>query len=192
MTGSAVHASGIDQLRAFVDETLSARASFSQSVASKSGRKPQLTQGSFVFARPGKFRWSYEKPYPQLIVGDGEKLWVYDQELNQVSVKKLGQALGSSPAALLAGDNVMEKNFLLSDIGSRDGLDWVEARPKGQESSFESVRLGFREDLPRVMEVKDNFGQTTTLTFSRFERNPALNAELFHFVPPRGADVVGE
>jgi len=188
----AATASGTDQLKAFVDNTHSARAIFSQTVESKSGRKPQLSQGAFLFARPGKFRWSYEKPYAQLIVGDGEKLWIYDPDLNQVSVKKLGAALGSSPAALLAGDNAMEKNFELTDAGSNDGLEWVEARPKAQESSFERVRLGFRSDLPRVMEIKDNFGQTTTLRFSRFERNPHLAPDLFRFVPPKGADVVGE
>ena len=188
----AALASGKEQLQAFVANTHSARASFAQTVVGKSGRKPQKSQGSFMFLRPGKFRWSYDKPYFQLIVGDGEKLWVYDKDLNQVSVKKLGQALGSSPAALLAGDNAMEKNFILQDGGNDDGLEWVEATPKEKEGSFERVRLGFQDDLPRVMEVHDNFGQTTTLTFSQFERNPALAAGVFRFVPPKGADVVGE
>jgi len=185
-------ASGTDQLKAFVANTHSARAGFTQVVVGKSGRKAQQSAGSFMFARPGKFRWSYDKPYYQLIVGDGEKLWVYDKDLNQVSVKKLGLALGSSPAALLAGDNAMEKNFVLKDGGNDDGLEWVEATPKEKEGSFERVRLGFKDDLPRVMEVKDNFAQTTTLTFSQFERNPALAPGVFRFVPPKGADVVGE
>ncbi len=188
----AALASGTEQLKAFVENTHSARAIFSQTVEAKSGRKPQLSQGSFLFSRPGKFQWNYEKPYAQLIVGDGEKLWIYDPELNQVSVKKLGAALGSSPAALLAGDNAMEKNFVLSDAGSSDGLDWVEAKPRAQDSSFLQVRLGFRDNLPRTMEVHDNFGQTTTLKFSRFERNPHFSSGLFRFVPPKGADVVGE
>ncbi len=185
-------ASGTDQLKAFVADTHSARAGFSQTVVGKSGRKPQQSLGNFMFSRPGKFRWTYVKPYSQLIVGDGEKLWVYDQDMNQVSVKKLGSALGSSPAALLAGDNAMEKNFFLKDGGSTDGLEWVEATPKEKEGSFERVRLGFKENLPRVMEVHDNFGQTTTLTFSQFERNPVLATGVFRFVPPKGADVVGE
>lgn len=187
-----VFASGIAQLKAFVADTKSARANFAQTVESRSGRKPQLSSGSFLFARPGKFRWSYQKPYAQLIVGDGDKLWIYDQDLNQVTVKKLGQALGESPAALLAGDNVMEKNFVLKDVGSDQGLEWVEATPKAKESSFERVRLGFKDDLPRMMEVKDSFGQTTLLRFSQFERNPRLDPGLFRFVPPKGADVVGE
>ena len=185
-------ASGTEQLKAFVNGIKSARASFTQTVASKSGRVPQRSQGSFMFARPGKFRWSYDKPYDQLIVGDGEKLWIYDKDLNQVSVKKLGQALGSSPAALLAGDNAMEKNFVLKDGGNAEGLEWVEATPKEAESNFQRVRLGFKDNLPRVMELADNFGQTTTLKFAEFERNPALPAGAFRFVPPKGADVIGE
>lgn len=190
--GGEALASGTAQLQAFVADTRSARASFSQTVVGKSGRKPQQSLGNFMFSRPGKFRWSYEKPYYQLIVGDGEKLWVYDKDLNQVSVKKLGSALGSSPAALLAGDNAMEKNFILKDAGSNEGLEWVEATPKEKEGSFERVRFGFKDDLPRIMEVHDNFGQTTTLTFSQFERNPVLAPGVFRFVPPKGADVVGE
>ena len=185
-------ASGVAQLRAFVADTKSARADFAQTVESRSGRRPQRSSGSFLFERPGKFRWTYQKPYAQLIVGDGDKLWIYDQDLNQVTVKKLGQALGDSPAALLAGDNVMEKNFVLKDQSSEAGLEWVEATPRAKEGSFEWVRLGFKDELPLVMQVKDSFGQTTTLRFSRFERNPRLDPGLFRFVPPKGADVVGE
>ncbi|MBI3525552.1 MAG: outer membrane lipoprotein chaperone LolA [Betaproteobacteria bacterium] len=185
-------ASGPDQFKAFIAGTQTAQASFSQSVVAKSGRKPQLSQGKFAFSRPGKFRWIYEQPYYQLIVGDGEKLWIYDKDLNQVSVKKLGQALGSSPAALLAGDAALEKHFIIKDGGSSEGQDFVDATPRGQDSSFERVRIGFRDNLPQSMEVHDNFGQTTTLHFSHFERNPALPAVLFRFVPPKGADIIGE
>jgi outer membrane lipoprotein carrier protein len=185
-------ASGTDQFKAFLATTQSARAHFTQSVSSKSGRKPQLSQGTFAFARPGKFRWTYDKPYYQLIVGDGEKLWVHDQDLNQVSVKKLGQALGSSPAALLAGDAALEKHFHIVDAGNSEGLEVIEATPKAQDGNFERVRIGFKDNLPQSMVVQDNFGQTTSLQFSQFERNPALPPGLFRFVPPKGADVVGE
>lgn len=185
-------ASGSDQFRAFIAGTQSARASFTQSVLAKSGRKPQLSQGTFAFSRPGKFRWIYDQPYYQLIVSDGDRLWIYDRDLNQVSLKKLGQALGSSPAALLAGDAALEKHFVIKDAGSGEGLEMVDATPRGQDSSFERVRIGFRDNLPQLMEVRDNFGQITTLLFTRFERNPALPAGLFHFVPPKGADIIGE
>jgi len=190
--GAGALASGPEQFKAFISGTHSGRANFSQSVVAKSGRKPQVSQGTLAFARPGKFRWVYEKPYYQLLVGDGTRLWIHDKDLNQVSVKKLGQALGSSPAALLAGDNELEKNFVIKDAGKSEGLELVEATPKAQDGTFERVRIGFSDNLPRVMEVRDNFGQTTTLIFSQFERNPVLPASLFQFTPPKGADVVSD
>lgn len=189
----AAQASGTAELKAFVADTHSARADFTQTVFGKSGVRPQRSAGSLAFARPGKFRWIYERPYYQLIVGDGEKIWVYDRDLQQVTVRNLGQALGDSPAALLSGDNkALEQHFVLADAGSADGLEWVEATPKVKEGSFKRVRLGLKDDLPRVMEVVDDFGRTTTLAFSHFERNPALPSGLFRFVPPKGADVIGE
>jgi outer membrane lipoprotein carrier protein len=186
------HAGGVDQLRAFIDGTRSASAAFTQTVSGRSGRKPQTSSGQMMFARPGKFRWNYDKPYPQLLVGDGRKLWVYDPDIKQVSVKTLGQALGSSPAALLAGENTLEKNFVLTEGGSHEGLDWVEARPRTADSTFERMRIGFAGSELRAMDIVDNFGQTTRIRFSAFERNPALSPDLFRFVPPRGVDVVGD
>lgn len=188
----SVHADGLAQLRQFMDGTRTARGSFTQQVFSKSGRKPQPASGTFAFSRPGKFRWTYEKPYAQLLVGDGSKLWAYDQELNQVTTKKLGQALGSTPAAILAGDNSLDKNFVLKDAGSADGLEWIEATPKADDSSFERIRMGFSGGQLKAMLLNDNFGQTTSLLFGQIERNPSLDAGLFRFTPPKGADVVGE
>ncbi|HZV54414.1 MAG TPA: outer membrane lipoprotein chaperone LolA [Rhodocyclaceae bacterium] len=184
-------ASGIDQFKAFLETTKHARGSFAQSVAGKAGRKPQQSAGFFAFARPGKFRWSYEKPYQQLLVSDGQKLWSYDPDLNQVTVRKLGKALGSSPAALLAGD-ALEENFVLAEGDAVDGFEFVDATPKAKDGTFERVRIGFKDKLPRVMEVRDNFGQTTTLLLNQFEVNGALPADVFRFTPPKGADVVGE
>ncbi len=188
----AAHADALAQLKQFMDGTRSARGTFSQQVFSKSGRKPQQASGTFAFSRPGKFRWIYEKPYAQLLVGDGSKLWAYDQELNQVTTKKLGQALGSTPAAILAGDNSLDRNFVLKDGGSSDGLEWVEATPKADDSSFERIRLGFAGGQLKAMILNDNFGQTTALQFGQIERNPSLDAGQFRFVPPKGADVVGD
>ncbi|MBK7848125.1 MAG: outer membrane lipoprotein chaperone LolA [Zoogloea sp.] len=187
-----VQADSLAQLKQFMDGTRSARGSFTQQVFSKSGRKPQQASGTFAFSRPGKFRWTYEKPYAQLLVGDGSKLWAWDQELNQVTTKKLGQALGSTPAAILAGDNALEKNFTLKDDGAADGLEWVEARPKAEDSSFERIRMGFAGGQLKAMVLHDNFGQTTSLNFLQMERNPSLDGGLFRFVPPKGADVVGD
>ena len=178
-------ASALDQLQQFLDGTKTAKAGFTQKVISKTGKAGQQANGSMSFMRPGKFRWEYTRPYSQLIVGDGSKLWSYDKELNQVVIKPQGQALGSSPAALLAGDNALQKNFNLSDAGNSDGLEWLDAQPKSSESGFERVRIGFKGGLPQTMEVRDNFGQTTLLQFTNFERNPGLASDTFRFTPPK-------
>lgn len=186
-----VSAAGIDQLKAFWADTHAAQGTFAQSVVAKSGRKPQNSSGSFVLARPGKLRWSYDKPYRLLLVADGERLWTYDADLNQVTVSKTGKALGATPAALLTGEE-LDRHFTLSEAGVADGLEIVDAEPKGADSSFARVRIGMANNLPRLMEVRDNFGQTTTLLFTRFQPNPTLAKDAFRFVPPKGADVVGE
>jgi outer membrane lipoprotein carrier protein len=144
------------------------------------------------FSRPGKFRWDYQKPYEQVIVGDGSKLWIHDKDLNQVTVRKLDRALGSSPAALLAGSNDLERDFKLSNLGMDRGLDWLEALPKNRETVFERVRMGFGKSGLEAMELRDQFGQTTVITFADVERNPRLGAEVFRFTPPQGADVISE
>ena len=185
------HAGGMEQLRAFLADTKSARAAFVQTVSSTAGRKPQESSGQMVIARPGKFRWSYEKPYQQILVSDGAKLWTYDKDLEQVTVRKVGDALSGSPAALLSGD-ALERNFELKDLGTVDGLETVEATPKDKNSTFQSLRLGFADNLPKQMEVRDNFGQLTLLVFSNIQRNPMLSTATFAFVPPKGVDVIGE
>lgn len=145
-----------------------------------------------LFSRPGKFRWQYDQPYPQLIVGDGIKLWVYDKELNQVTVKKLDQAVGSSPAALLAGENEIETAFTLVDKGRQGNLDWVEAIPKAADSSFEKMLIGFGAKGLEQLNMHDHFGHITQIIFSRVEQNPKIAADSFVFTPPAGADVIGE
>lgn len=195
MTCCLAEAAALDKLRAFLDGTRTARAEFSQTVMAKNGRKPNFSSGTMAISRPGKFRWQIEKPYPQLIVGDGEKVWLYDPELKQVTVKKVGAALGGTPAALLAGDGgiaALEKSFTLREAGEKDGLDWIEAVPKVQDSGFERVRMGFAGNELRSMELADNFGQMTTLLFSKLERNPTIPATQFRFVAPAGVDVLGE
>ncbi|MFA7240127.1 MAG: outer membrane lipoprotein chaperone LolA [Sulfuricellaceae bacterium] len=185
-------ANSIDALKSFVQHTQTARAQFRQLLLDKKMTTVQEAAGSMEFMRPGKFRWQYEKPYQQTIVGDGAKLWLYDPDLKQVTVKKLDQAIGGSPAALLAGNNEIDKFFNLKDIGKRGTLEWLEATPKGQDSSFELVRMGFNNETLEVMELRDHFGQTTIIKFSGLERNPKLAPDLFHFTPPKGADVIGE
>ena len=185
-------AAGLDMLRIFLQQTTTGKAHFAQIIVDKNMKQLQQATGTMHFARPGKFRWQYDKPYEQLIVGDGSRLWVYDKDLNQVSVRKLDQALGDSPAALLAGSNEIEKIYDLTNLGNQEGLDWVEAVPKSKENAFERIRLGFSSSGLQAMELRDQFGQATVIKFAEVERNPKLSPELFKFVPPKGADVIRE
>lgn len=185
-------AGAVDQLHQFLTNTRTLKAEFTQMVIGKSGRKPQNSSGLVAISRPGKLRWDIQKPYPQLVVGDGEKIWIYDTELKQVTVRKSGQAISGSPAAILSGNNDLEKNFTLSEAGEAEGMAWVEATPKASDSGFEKVRLGFAGSDLKAMELQDSFGQTTHIRFNRLERNPALPASTFKFTPPPGVDVVGE
>ncbi len=187
------HAAATDKLKTFIAATHSAQANFTQEVQDKKGKRIQSASGVMQFVRPGKFRWEYRKPYEQLIVGDGNKFWMYDVDLNQVTVKKLDAALGSSPAALLSGSNEIESGFVLKDIGARDGLEWLQATPKSAESAFEKMLMAFNAKSELVvMELHDAFGHHTVLRFTEFKNNPPLPAQLFKFVPPKGADVLGE
>jgi outer membrane lipoprotein carrier protein len=187
-----VHAGPIEKMREFIQQTRSARAVFTQTVADSSGQISQKSSGTVQFQRPGKFRWTYSKPYEQLIVGDGETLWIYDKDLNQVTQRKLDKALGSSPAALLAGADDIEKYFSLNAIGKKGKLDWLEVRPYDEDSLFDKVRMGFNKNTLEVMELFDHFGQKTTIMLSRLERNPVTPADTYTFTIPDGADVVTE
>jgi outer membrane lipoprotein carrier protein len=184
------HAGPIEKLHAFIEQTRSARATFTQTVADSSGQITQQASGTVQFQRPGRFRWTYSKPYEQLIVGDGEKLWIYDKDLNQVTQRKLDKALGSSPAALLAGADDIEKYFSLNALGKKGKLDWLEVRPYNEDSLFDKVRLGFNRNTLEVMELYDHFGQKTTIKLSRLERNPVTPADTYTFTIPDGVDVV--
>ena len=196
LISQGIHAGAIDKLHQFLESTKTLRAGFTQIVVAKNGTRPQQSSGVMIFSRPGKFRWQIEKPYSQLLVSDGEKVWIYDPDLRQVTVKKVGNALGGTPAALLAGESggksTLEKSFTLREAGEREGLEWVEAVPKSQESGFEKLRLGFAGNDLKAMELFDNFGQTTSLYFSNLERNLVVAASLLSFKPPAGVDVISE
>lgn len=185
-------ASPVQKLKAFYQSTPAMKAQFKQTVLDRQGRKVQEVSGQMQLLRPGKFRWDYRKPYVQLIVGDGTKVWLYDPDLNQVTVRNMDSVLGSSPATLLAGNLDVEKLFDLEDAGGQHGLEWVQATPKDSESGFDHVLLGFKGDQLAEMELHDNFGQTTVIEFSRLERNPKFMDKAFRFVPPQGTDVIGE
>jgi chaperone LolA len=185
-------AAAIEQLRSFLTQTTSARGEFVQRVSRGSGATVQESGGRFVFQRPGKFRWSYERPWEQLIVADGQRLTIFDRDLNQATVRKLQTSLPSSPASILFGSNDFEREFEVSDAGARDGLEWISARPRAKDTPFERIEIGFRDGLPGAMLLVDSFGQTTRLSFAKVERNPKLDADTFRFTPPKGADVLTE
>ncbi len=189
---AGANAGALDQFKTFVSSTKSARGEFTQRQVKKSdvSKMAAPSSGTFVFARPGKFIWSYVKPYDQVLQADGDQLFIYDKDLNQVTIKKLGDALGSSPAAILFGSNDLEKNFTLTEAGTRDGLEWLSAKPKAKDTAFEQISIGLRNGTPEAMELHDAFGQTSVLTFKKFEKNPPLGAQQFKFVVPKGADVI--
>ncbi len=188
----AAAAASVDALKSLLEQTTTARARFAQMVLDKNMKKLQQATGTMQFARPGKFRWEYDKPYEQVIVSDGTRVWLYDKDLNQVTVRKYDRALGTSPAALLAGSNEIEKNYRFSTVGSQDGLEWLEAVPRTQDTAFERIRLGFGKAGLEAMELRDQFGQITVIKFSTIERNAKIPPEAFTFTPPKGADVISE
>jgi outer membrane lipoprotein carrier protein len=203
MCAITAHAGAIEKLKTFIAATHSAQANFTQDVLDQNGKRIQSASGIMQFQRPGKFRWTYRKPYEQIIVGDGAKFWLYDVDLNQVTVRKLDAALGSSPAALLSGSNEIERGFSLVEDGNRDGLEWLQATPKGQgnkgpgskgqDSSFNKILMAFNAQSElAVMELNDMFGHKTVLRFSAMQRNPKISEKQFRFMPPKGADVLSD
>jgi len=186
-------AAATDQLQSFVSGVKSARGEFTQRQVKGQGDTLKITgtsSGTFVFARPGKFTWRYTKPYDQLLQADGQTLYIYDKDLNQVTERKLDGALGSSPAAILFGSNDFEKNFVVKNGPTRDGVEWLELTPKSKDTQFERIGIGFKGGNLEAMELRDAFGNTTLLTFSAMQKNPPLPADAFRFTVPKGADVI--
>ncbi len=180
-----------EHLDAFYHRIKTMQAGFIQTRYDENGRPLQTSEGTFALQRPGKFRFEYTKPYRQLYVADGGKIWHYDPDLEQVIVKSVDAALGDTPALLLSGKEPLADRFVIRDL-RREGSDlqWLELRPKGEESSFRSVRLGFSDRGLRLMEVVDILGQTTRLQFRQVRVNEPVPADLFRFVAPKGVDVI--
>lgn len=185
----AAWADAVDTLKAFVREAKSGRGAFTQTVTSADGARRKTSSGSFEFARPNRFRFAYTKPFEQLIVADGSKVWIHDTDLNQSSSRPLAKALGQTPAALLAGGN-LEADFVLSAQPTQDGLEWALATPRAADGAIRSMRVGFKGRDLAAVEIVDSFGQRSLLQFSGFAVNVPVAAEQFRFTPPPGADVV--
>ncbi len=188
----SANATGLERIKEYFQNIQSASADFHQVVTDKQGHKTQDVTGVMQLQKPNKFRWDYNKPFVQQIIGDGEKIWLFDPELNQVTVRSFTKATGSSPAALLAGGKEMERSFVIKDASRKGTLEWVLAVPKVGETGFERLFLGFKGDALMEMELHDSFGNRTAIQFINVVRNPKLSADLFKFTPPRDADVLGE
>lgn len=206
--GMPARADAVASLRAFVKDVQSAQGSFVQTVTSPDGKRTRRSEGTLAFQRPDRFRFVYAKPTEQVIVGDGKKVWLYDADLNQVTVRPMTQAVGATPAALLAG-SALDKDFVLSNVApdatvsssgaatatptaqqATSGLQWVEARPRSKDGQFQSVRVGFRQGQLAELEILDSFGQRSRLTFTQFDSRAKVAADRFQFTPPKGADVL--
>jgi outer membrane lipoprotein carrier protein len=188
----AVHADAVQRLREFARDVGGGEAAFTQTVTSADGAKRKTSTGTFAFQRPNRFRFAYQKPFEQLIVSDGQKVWIYDADLNQANSRPLAKALGQTPAALLAGATP-EQDFAIANEGPRDGLEWLKATPKQKEgATFQALRVGFRGKELAAVEILDNFGQRSLLQFSGWATGAAAvpPAERFRFVAPAGAEVV--
>lgn len=186
-------ADAVARLRGFVRNVQAASASFTQTVTSPDGRKVRQSQGEFAFQRPDRFRFHYTQPYEQLIVGDGRQVWLLDPDLNQVTVRPISQALGASPAALLAGRS-LEAHFTLHTMpparAPSADLQWAEALPRVKDGQYQSIRVGFRNGTLAALEIIDGFGQRSRLNFTRVETHPSLPASTFEFRPPPGVEVL--
>ena len=179
----------IEQLKSFLASTSSLTADFKQVTLDENEQPTQTSYGEFFLSRPGKFRWSYKKPFIQEIVSSKNKVWFYDADLEQVTIKKLDESLGSTPALLLSGDIDLEENYTLQQQGIDEDLQWIKLSPKNEESSFNYILIGLTDGVLGGMELSDNFGQLTRIYFSNIKRNQQLDNAIFEFTAPEGVDV---
>ncbi|SAI33649.1 outer-membrane lipoprotein carrier protein [Bordetella ansorpii] len=187
---ASMAASAQEQLKTFVSTVQAATGSFTQSTSGAQGAKPKTQSGTFAFQRPGKFNWRVKLPYEQRIVADGQQVYQYDPDLAQVTVRKVDQAIGTSPAAILFGSGNLEQAFQVSPLPARDGLEWLRAKPRSADAGFSQVDIGMKDNQPVRIELLDAFGQTTRVELSDLQPNPSLPATEFQFTPPAGTDVV--
>jgi outer membrane lipoprotein carrier protein len=179
------------QLKTFLRNSTTLSADFQQVSLDKAGNPAKSSTGKFYLHRPGKFRWNYEQPFIQQIVSNNGKVWFYDEDLEQVTIKKLDDSLGSTPALLLTGQVNLDEKFTLQEQGKEGDMNWIKLTPKDEESGFKYVLIGLHAGQLAGMELSDNFGQLTRIYFNHLQINPALNDALFNFSPPQGVDVFG-
>jgi outer membrane lipoprotein carrier protein len=189
---TAAGAPSVDFVEGYFQSLKSLQADFVQTVYDEKAQAVQRSQGHMIMQKPGRFRWDYREPFEQVIVADGERLWLYDKELEQVTVRALDEALSATPLALLSGAAPLAKAFKVATVTSQDGLRWFELRPQAEQTEFSVLRVAFRGEALQVLELEDVFNQRTRLEFKRLLRNAEIAPARLHFVPPAGVDVVGE
>lgn len=188
---AAGHPSG-NLLERFFSKVHTYQANFNQVVLDAEGNTIQQSSGKLWIKRPGKFRWEYTAPFAQIIIGDGKKVWIYDPELRQVSVRAYGKSINQTPAALLASNKKLSDSFVVTKLGVKKSITWIGLKPKGRQENFSDIRIGFKNKKLSVLELIDSFGQTTRITLKRKKENVSINSKLFRFTPPKGVDVVGQ
>jgi outer membrane lipoprotein carrier protein len=191
-TASAASDAGYQRVERFLQGLEGLQAEFRQTLSDRTGQVTDESSGVLAISRPNRFRWDYRQPYEQVIVSDGVKIWLYDSDLDQVTVRKLDESLSATPAMLLSGQGKLEENFKVTKSEQEKTVQWVRLEPKRSDTDFKWVRLGFSGEALRFMELGDKLGQTTVLEFSNFERNPRLDPGRFEFKVPEGADVIGD
>lgn len=189
---AAAAGSGLDRLDRFFAGFKGLDTGFEQTVTDNAQRPTQQTRGRLQILRPGRFRWTYEEPYQQLIVTDGAKLWVYDPDLAQVTISRLDTSIGNTPALLLSTERPLDELFLITELPAQDDIAWVQLDPRQEDANFTRVRLAFDRETLYAMEIVDGFGQTMNIRFLGLRRNPALSPADFRFTPPAGVDVIGD
>lgn len=189
---AAAFAGGPERLTSFLADLRSLKSVFQQTLYDEQSNQLEDSKGTLFLQRPDRFRWDYEQPYAQEIVADGERVWMYDSELEQVTVRKLDEAVGATPALLLSSERPVEESFVVEDLGDENDLEWVGLKPRSAESDFVAIRLGFDGEALALMELTDSFGQLTKLRFSQLERNPELAPDVFAFKAPPGVDILSE
>lgn len=188
MATASAHADAIDALKKFNNDADGISGNFTQTVQSRN--KKQATSGSFQILRPGLFKWEYTRPYRQTIVGDGKNIWLYDVDLKQVTQSNQDQTIGDSPAAILSNKNALDASYTLKEDGSNNGIDYVLATPRKNNAGYQFIRIGFKGDTLATMELKDSFGNKTTIQFNDLNTKPNLSRSAFKFTPPQGVDVL--
>ena len=183
----------VDPLKNFLNNFETLESNFVQTLLNESGEQLEKTTGTLYLEQPGKFHWSYKEPYIQSIISNGETLWVYDEDLEQVTIRNIDSyAMEQTPAAIILGDSNLERHFVQVDLGDIEGFEWIELTPRDLEAQYNNIRIGFDRRQLGMMIITDNLGQTTRIDFSNVSKNSGLSADLFDFEIPADIDVIDE